>query len=110
MAKFWSLTYKTIPREDVKDTYLLKIMLERLKAKGMEYEFACCKEEGEWPETPEGFIEFLNRQFPDSPVQHVLVDKREITEEEYLTQYRDKERRAMENAELIRGMELGKGI
>ena len=103
MSIFWSLVYKTVPRENHEDTLLQEIMLRRLKEEGTEYKHACSAErKNDASSTPEGFVAFLNRQFPDSPVQFILVDKREITEEEYLMQRADKERRAQRNAEIFR--------
>ena len=99
---FWSLTYESVPREDVQDELLLSIMLRRLKEEGQEYLHACCVEGGDWPETPESIVAFLNRQFPDSPMKYVRVQKREITAEEYKMQREDKERRAARNAESMR--------
>ncbi len=103
MTRFWSLTYKIEPVEGYEDGLLQSIMLKGYKENGREYQHACCVEGGDWPETPEGFMVFMNRQFPDHPVRFVLVDKREITEEEYLTQHLDKERRAQREVDRIRG-------
>lgn len=96
--KYWAYVYKLVPRKNIpsEDQFVHDLVLKRVEEKGTTFSNSCCVEGGEWPETPESIVDHLNKQFSTSPA-FVLVQKWEITEEEYISQFKFKTQLAREN-------------
>lgn len=102
---YWSYTYKLIPRvlEDKRDQKLHDLVMESWEEKNATVIASTCADRSDGPETPESIIEYLNKTWPLNP-EKVLIDKREITKEEYEADRAYKEALVHKEAVHLRGL------